>query len=394
AVGSAILANRFSLFNIVLWVLLFSIFVLFIWLVNYEFHDPDSQLYSKLGQELSQRPLSKWIAPRWTAYSGAGDYFREHPPGVLWVNASLIRFGIPERQAAATANLIYWLLTFLFVFKIGKLLKDNVTGWAMAWAVFLIPLTFLYIVRGNLEPPLTMATVFGMYCICRAHESWSYKAGFALALIAAVFFKGLQGGFVGLVGGLYWLWIQRDRQVFITILGSAVTLVLTMVLFEWLFRAQTGQQFWLINFKKQAVAAVATNAIIQKPYNLVWYLARAIYFVLPWSIILLLGLRNRSERAQIPKDKRWWWFLTCAAMLILTMSLFDRRADRYIFPAYILIAMSGGWYVSEKFPRVRKWLSGDSLMIKIIFAAALLTVAVLKVIISINYHSNIQIWRD
>lgn len=385
--------HKLPLFSIALWSVVIVLLTLFISSVNYTFHDPDSQIYSKLGQELSATPLKSWLAPRWVAYSGLEGYFHEHPSGVLWVNATLIKFGAPAAQAAAIANFLYFLITFLFVFKLGQSFKDRVTGWAMVWAVLLMPISIQYILRGNLEPPLTMSIIIGMYCICRTNDGWRYRIGFALALIMAVFFKGMQGAYVGLVGGLFWLIAARDKSRFFTLLGSAITLITVMGLYEWLYRMQTGEEFWLLNFKIQAVGAVESNSIWQKPYNFIWYMARAIYFALPWSIFLLAGLRSTKERLLFPRDKRWWWLLSSTAALILIMSLFDRRADRYIFPGYTLIAVAGGWYLSERFTNIRNWLSANSKAMQIVFAAALITVAVLKVFASMYFYSNVQIWR-
>lgn len=376
------------------WAVVILFFVIFIGMTDFTFRDPDSQLYSKLGQEISQTPISTWVAPRWVAYSGAETYFREHPSGVLWVTATLIRLGAPKAQAAAIANFFYFLVTFLFAFKLGRNFKDNITGWAVAWAVMLMPITFQYVLRGNLEPPLTMATVIGMYCICRSHDGWWYKAGFAIALILAVFFKGMQGAYVGLVGGLFWLIVQRDKQRFFTLAGSAVALVAVMALYEWMYRMQTGEGFWLVNFHIQTVTSVQSESVWQKSYNLFWYLARAVYFALPWSILLISGLRNTKERSRFPNERIWWWLLGSAAMLFLIMSYFDRRADRYIFPGYTLIAMAGGWYILERFPKIRTWFNTNTTTKHIIFALVFLGMAMLKVIASKYFYTNIQFWRD
>lgn len=313
---------------------------------------------------------------------------------MIWVTAALIRIGAPKEQAAAIANFLYFLITLFFIFKIGQIIKDKITGWSMAWAAFLMPVSFLYIVRGNLEPPLTMAVVVGIYCLVRIKESWRYGIGFTLALIMAVFFKGLQGGFVGVVGALYWILAERNKRHFYILAAGAIFLIVVMGIYEWQYRQQSGEHFWLANFKIQAVVAVETNNALQKPYNLIWYFSRALYFAFPWSLVLLVGLRSFSERSRYPKDKSFIWLLLCAALFIIIMSLFDRRADRYIYPAYTLIAMAGGWYVSERFTKVQNWLIGGAMRIHISFAAAILAVAVMKVLISTYFYSNIQIWRN
>jgi 4-amino-4-deoxy-L-arabinose transferase-like glycosyltransferase len=382
------------LFVVTLWFLVLIIFALIVTLVDYEFNDPDSRLYSKLAQQLSEKPIGSWIAPRWVAYSGTETYFREHPSGVIWVSAALIRSGAPKEQASAIANFLYILITFLFIFKIGRTIKENATGWAMVLASFLMPASFLYIVRGNLEPPLTMAVVIGVYSLVKCKESWIYGVCYAVALVLAVFFKGLQGGFVGIIGVLYWLTISQDKRHFYVLVGSAVVLLSTMGVYEILYQSQTGEEFWLANFGIQAVTAVETNSLWQKPYNLIWYLVRVLYFALPWTVFLLLGVRNSDERSYIPKDKRFLWLLACVGLLILIMSLFDRRADRYIYPSYILMGMAGGWYVSGRFQRVKKWLSASPVLTHISFAVLVLSVAIIKVLVSTHLYSDIQFWRE
>ncbi len=386
-------SGGFSVFNIVLWLLVIILFASLITSVHYTFRDDDSNLYSKIAQELTEKPLNSWIAPRWINYSGQDAYFREHPSGLFWVSAALIRLGAPKEQSAAIANFLYFLLTLLFVFKLGEYFKDKVMGWAMTWSVFLIPVSLKYLVRGNLEPPLTLAIVMGIYCLCRAQETWRYRIGFALALILAVFFKGMQGAFLGIAGGLYWLMVERDKTRFFTLVTSALALFSVMVFYEWLYQAQTGEQFWMEYLSIQVGASVAHNSIWHKPYNLIWYLARAAFFTLPWSIFLLLGLRNAKVRDQFPSDKRWRWIIVSAAILIVIMSCFDRCADRYIFPSYILIAMAGGWYLYERFPIVKNSLNTDSKKLQITLAVALLTAVVLKIYSSIYLHKNIQIWQ-
>lgn len=385
--------GRLSIFNLILWLLVIIIFTSLITSVHYTFRDDDSNLYSKIAQELSAKPLKTWVAPRWINYSGQDAYFREHPSGLFWVSAALIRLGAPKEQSAAIANFLYFLLTLLFVFKLGEYFKDKLMGWAMVWSVFLIPVSLKYLVRGNLEPPLTLAIVMGVYCLCRAHETWWYRIGFALALILAVFFKGMQGAFLGIAGGLYWLMVERDQIRFITLLAGALALFSVMAGYEWLYQAQTGEQFWLEYLRIQVGASVAHNSIWHKPYNLIWYLARAVYFTLPWSIFLLLGLRHAKVRAQFPNDQRWRWIIVSAAILIVIMSSFDRCADRYIFPSYILIAMAGGWYMYKRFPMVKNWLSTDSKKLQITFAVALLAAVVLRIYSSIYLHKDIQIWQ-
>jgi 4-amino-4-deoxy-L-arabinose transferase-like glycosyltransferase len=379
--------------ELAIWLVLFVAFVLIVWSTDYSFRDPDSRLYSNISQKLSEQPLDQWIAPQWYGFWKRDGPFREHPPGTFWVNATLIRLGAPPGQAAAIANFLYYLLTFFFAFKIGRRARDSVAGWAMVWAILLMPVTLQDLIRGNLEPPLTMAMVIAMYGIMRADSSWGARAALVVALVFAVFVKGMQGAFVGIAAGLYWLFWTRDRARFFTLFIGALILIGMMALFEWAYRTQTGEAFWLRNFAIQAGIAVKSHSPFAKLYNLVWYLGRLLYFALPWTI-LLLSRWWRKGTTPFPTDAIWRWLLVSAGALVLIMSFFERRADRYIFPAYTLLAMAGGWYAALRFPRLRSWLSGDSRRQQLAFAGALLLAVALKVFVAKYFYSNIQIWRD
>jgi hypothetical protein len=263
----------------------------------------------------------------------------------------------------------------------------------MVWAILLMPATLQYLIRGNLEPPLTMAMVVAMYGILRADSSWPARIAFILALVFAVFVKGMQGAFVGIAAGLYWAIWQRDRARLLTLMAGAIVLVGAMALFEWAYRTQTGEPFWIRNFVIQAGIAVKSHSPLTKLYNLVWYLGRLLYFALPWTLVLLSRWWPRT-RTLFPTDAIWRWLLASAAALVLIMSFFERRADRYIFPAYTLLAMAGGWYAVERFPRLRTWLSHDARRQQLAFATALLLAVALKVFVANYFYSNIQIWRE
>lgn len=379
-----------------IWPLVVLLFVLLVWSTDFVFRDPDSKLYSNLAQELAARPVSEWVAPYWYGNWDRDELFREHPPGAFYISASLIRLGAPPRQAAGIANFIYYLLSFLCIYGIGQHARNRGVGWAMVWAAFLIPVTLQYIIRGNLEPPLTMATLLGMFCIQRADRSWLARAGFAFGLILAVFFKGMQGTIVAIFAAIYWLVWTRDSARFFTILGGTLAMLAICGLFEWAYTTHTGgEEFWFRYMYIQSSSAVKSQSLLTKLYTLVWYVGRALYFALPWTIFLIAARWRRSTTAPTyPADRIWRWLLVCAVTLILIMAFFERKADRYIFPSFTLIAMAGGWYLYDRFDRVRRWLSFSQVRLTLAFASAVLLAAILKVLAASKFYIPIQIWRN
>jgi 4-amino-4-deoxy-L-arabinose transferase-like glycosyltransferase len=377
-----------------IWITVIALFVLLVWSTDYVFRDADSKLYSNLAQELAARPVTEWVAPYWGGNWDREELFREHPPGAFYVSAALIRLGAPPRQAAGIANYLYYLLGFLCIYAIGKHVRDRGIGWAMVWAAFLIPVTLQYIIRGNLEPPLTMATLLGMYGILRADRSWLARLGFAVALTFAVFVKGMQGTIVVIFAGVYWILWSRDATRFYTILAGTVIMLGVCGLFEWAYRAHTGEGFWLQYMYIQSSTAVKSHSVLTKFYTLFWYICRAIYFAIPWTVFLMLARWRRPPGTRTyPPEVVWRWFMVSAAVLIVIMAFFERKADRYIFPSYTLIAMAGGWYVYDRFARVRRWFTASNLKCHLVFAAAVLLAAALKVLSANKFYHPIQFWR-
>jgi 4-amino-4-deoxy-L-arabinose transferase-like glycosyltransferase len=364
--------------------------------VDFRFRDPDSALYSNLAIELSHRPLGDWIAPRWWGNWSQDGWFLPHPPGLFWIGATLIRLGAPAAQAVAIANFGAYLLTFFFAHRIGSRLGGRGAGWAMAWAIALTPVTVQYLIRGNLEPPLTAAMLGGMLALLRSEESGAARIGFAAALVAAVFLKGMLALALALFGGLYWLLVARRRIVLATVGGGMLAVVLAGLAFEWSYRRVTGGEgFWLAYATLQTGIALYSSSPLTKLYNLVWYLGRLVYFALPWSVVVLVAIRRRSVRDAAPTaDPRWRWLVASALLLVVVMALFERKADRYIFPSYTLVAMAGGWIAYERAGWVRRWLSRPALVVAAWFAGNLLLTAVLKTAAARFFYRAIQVWRQ
>jgi hypothetical protein len=139
--------------------------------------------------------------------------------------------------------------------------------------------------------------------------------------------------------------------------------------YESLYRQATGEPFWSFYATRQlGVAAVADSGtrLTRCAYNLVWYLARVLWFSFPWSLALLAAawhIRANAGSAPGPAaslaDPRTragaLFVVLTVALYVGVFSLSDRRADRYVFPAYYAVGAAGAVTALRASPNLRRF---------------------------------------
>jgi hypothetical protein len=104
--------------------------------------------------------------------------------------------------------------------------------------------------------------------------------------------------------------------------------------------------------------AVATGAAGRLAYNTVWYTARLAWYAFPWSLVGLaafgvcasgVGFRGRAGAGAAAG---LLFAVVASFAVIVLFSLSDRKADRFIFPAYYFMAAAGGVTAIRRSPRV------------------------------------------
>jgi 4-amino-4-deoxy-L-arabinose transferase-like glycosyltransferase len=110
---------------ICLWALSFVYCVLLPISFDYRTHDPDSTLYTMMSGDLAERSISEWCAPEWNNHWQRQGLFFEHPPGMFWLGAALIRLGVPQFQALYCINFLCYFLSFLLLSRMAKGFKSN-----------------------------------------------------------------------------------------------------------------------------------------------------------------------------------------------------------------------------------------------------------------------------
>ncbi len=386
-----------SIRPVLFWLAVFLLLCLLAIVFPYEYRDSDSSAYHSLSQNLAAQPLSRWCAPEWWGHGYNIGLFRDHPPGIFWLPAALVRLGVPGRSAPLCANFLYLLLLLYVLHGLFTRFGGPEVGWAAAWAFLLTPIFLQYLMRANQELPLALAVVAAVYGLSRAEDSWRFKALYALALLLAVFIKGISALLLSMCSLAFWLFVSRKRQTLFLILAAHLLALAAVAGFEAWYRAVTGGQgFWREYWRFQAGKAVEAGfRPLAKAYNFVWYSARVLWFAAPWVFLLIYGLvRSLKDRSSLVRERFLQFLLAASILIVLFFSLFDRKADRYIFPAYIFLAAAGAWSLVRRKPSLRLFLERRKAGLPLALGAALVLITLLRIYFHTYHYRFIRWWAQ
>jgi hypothetical protein len=363
-------------------------------LVRYESRDPDSALHVDIERDLASLPAARWIAPEWWGYWDSEGLYREHPVGIFLPPVLLARLGYPAAQAGYAINALYQVLTILLIYQLAAVFLSPRDARALAWLLQLLPIAFTYRVRANHEQAVLLCLLVAIYATERARRSPAWGWLQAAATAAMLLVKGMFAVLVPLVCGL-WLILghvwsghrgtgaqrtprstghggteaRSDVSAWLGLAGSVVVAVVLGLAYESAYRHATGQSFLAEYLRRQLVLAAAQTGpwpVLQKLENVAWYLGRIFWFALPWTIVLLVAAWHRwrgtsAELAACDRTGREWQglalTLAVAVFWVALFSLSDRRADRYIFPVYVLVGGAGAGLALCRSPRLRGWVA-------------------------------------
>jgi hypothetical protein len=357
-------------------------------IVRFTSGDPDSNVYAGISARLATEPFARWIAPEWWGQWGFTGPFREHPIGILVLPALAGRLGYPAPQAAYAVNGVFQAASIVLVQLLAAHVARARDARALGWIIQLMPIAFVFRIRANQEYAVLAGVLLAVLATERSRVrpawAWLTALGFAWALLV----KGVFGFVVPLVCGV-WLGIAtwlgrrgaeasspgrldvalRSRPVAPWIALACVLLVapLMTVGYERAYRAATGDSFLAFyTGPRLRPEAVATGALARAGYNTVWYTARLAWYGFPWSVVglgaavgsLTTRRRQRAEAGSpaqeatahrddgFPRDwhaiRGLLFAIAASFALIVLFALSDRKADRFIFPAYYFMAAAGG----------------------------------------------------
>jgi 4-amino-4-deoxy-L-arabinose transferase-like glycosyltransferase len=367
----------------------------FVVIFPYVYYDSDSSAYSSIGQKLAFLPLSRWCAPEWGGHGGNVGYFQDHPPGILWLTAIFVRLGAPGPSAALWANFLYIFLSFYFVYLLASRFGGPMFGWSAVFAFTFTPIFLQYLVRANQEHPLNLAVVAGIYGFVRCRESWRYKAIFVFSLVVGFLIKGISGLAISLVALICWVILFKSKRTLFFIILAHLIALAAMALFElWYEQVTGGIPFWRNYFSIQLGSAVAGGFNpLAKIYNFIWYLGRAVWFPAPWVFFIFYGLFKwiKGDRSLF-KSKFFLLSLGSAFSIIFWFSLFNRKADRYIFPAYIFLALAGVFVLFQRKTELRHWLERKKNLLPLYHSVILILIVLLRILVHNYLYIFIKLW--
>jgi hypothetical protein len=329
--------------------------------LGYGARDPDSRLYAEISARMAQASAPGWIAPDFPPGWFMRGPFREHPVGLFVPAAALGALGYPASQAAYAMNAVYQVMGLVLLQRLAATLAPGLEARSLGWLVQLLPIAFTFRIRANHEAAVLLCLLAALYGTERARR----EIRFAPLIVA---------GLVGLLLVVLWLVARRltseasqaeGRGGWLGVAVGIAAMGITAFVYELLYRHATGEPFWSSYASRQlgiAAAGGAATGLGGPLFGLVFYLGRVIWFSFPWSLVLLgtvwrfASRREPSENAPLDAGTRAGALFTAAvvALYVGLFSLSERRADRYIFPAYYAVGAAGGIAALRLGPALRR----------------------------------------
>lgn len=340
---------------------------------GYRTRDPDSRAYIAIATRLADVPAAEWIAPQWWGAWGGQGRFLEHPAGAFVLPALLTRAGYPAAQASFVVTLAAQIVSMLVLVSLASRLLPQAHARAIAWALLLIPIAFVFRVRANQEYLVLAGILVSIYGLERTRTSSAWAV---LAVAGCLCALGVKGVFalVAPVAGALWLWARRPNPAMAWVALALMIAAIPLATwgYERAYVRVTGESFleYYLGARTSLAAGGASGLPfpINKIWNVVWYIGRVAWYAAPWSLALVMA--GRAGLIESPPG-RFIAFSALAAMAaILLVAPRDLRADRYVFPAYFFAASGGVAIACARVPRIRElaaqldrsWLWGPALL--------------------------------
>ena len=353
--------NRAAVEATVAWVVVLAFAWVALGALAYGSRDADSRLYAEITAQMAQAPAAGWIAPDFPPGWFMTGPFREHPVGLFVPAALLAKLGYPAGQAAYAMNALYQAATLVLLPALAAALVAGSEARALGWLLQLLPIAFTYRVRANQEQALLLCLLVALLGTERSRRNPRFAVLTAAGLAGLLLVKGV---FAVLGPALCALWLvarRRDstgeampeRAAWIGLALAVLFMAVTALLYELLYRHATGEPFWSVYLSRQlgqAGVAGAGGVVVRKVSNVTWYLGRILWFAFPWSLALLAAAwrsgnpkgREAGVTAARGTSAGAAFVAGTVLLYLLVFSLFDRRADRYVFPAYFAVGAAGG----------------------------------------------------
>lgn len=294
--------------------------------------DWDEGIYAQLGLEMLN--TGDIFTPTW-----GGEAWLEKPPGIAWFSAIGIEiFGKSSFGARSTMPLFAF-ISLLFLFHIGKKIKDAKTGLI---AVFMLVYFDLFLSRSrgvNTDGPLLSTMLASIYLSL----SFAHPAIIALTIFAGIWMKGLAGLLTLIV--IAPIFVKRINQ-YAKVVAFSILYAMPWHLYQYLVQ---GEKFLLPYLKEQVVQRITTP--IEYHIGNRWYYLKYLYENLDVGVIFLALLGSILLLYKFAKQKKkdlstllpiWW-----AGIILVVFTLAKTKLFWYILPALPAIALLVAYGISS-----------------------------------------------
>lgn len=322
---------------------------------GYRTRDADSRLYAEIAAWLAERPDASWIAPQFPPGWFMRGPFREHPAGLFAPPALLGRSGYPPAQAAYVVNALYQVLTLVAIRRLVREVGSPLEGRTLMWLLQLLPIAFTYRIRANHEQAVVLCVAAALVGLELSRRAGAWGLLTVLALVALLLVKGVFVAVGLLACGLWLLARGGSLRGWAILTGGAVAVALAAAAYDVLYREATGEGFWRAYLGRQMGVAAAVRpgeTALEKAENVVWYASRLVWFAFPWSLVLVASAWWRGEGEA--RDRGAVFAAAFALVSLAVFSLSDRRADRYLFPAYYALGAAGAVAALRRWAGLRR----------------------------------------
>ena len=345
------------------WLAAWAVTALLIGVVHYESRDPDSQLYAGISARLVREPMVQWIAPQWWGFWNSEGPYCEHPVGMFVVPALLGRAGYPPLQAAYAVNALYQVASFALVTLIAARLVPR-SAVALGCILQLLPIAFVFRVRANQEYRRARRIALrDLRDGARAHAA-AMDCGYAGRLLrrparqgrvrlhGARCVRNLAGESRGLerttacglgrvvrLGSDACRGVHRDRRIRSGIREGDGTLLFGDLQEPPVARGRTRSGF-------PRLASRVHGELVRREDHLVSvsvepHSGRGCGRLRAARSVVASQERGRELGERTAGWQGAWFAIVTALALTATFSVAHRKADRYIFPVYFLVAAAG-----------------------------------------------------
>jgi hypothetical protein len=257
--------------------------------------------------------------------------------------------------------MVYQAAVLTLIPLLAGVLMSGVEARSLAWLLQLLPVAFVYRIRGNQEHPLLMCFLALLYGTHRARANPAWVLLMLAAFSALVLIKGAFAMFALVSAALWIVFVPGSKDdtpssnwwAWIGLGLAAAVAALMMAGYEALYVRTTGESF--IEFYRSTRLGESMDlgdprVVPHALGNVLWYLTRLTWFAAPWSLlafvavyyVLRAGVRPSTASPVDPMGTAGvWWAVITTVVFIAVLSPANVRAERFIFPTYFIVAAIG-----------------------------------------------------